>query len=100
MQLNFFDANSEDRLELTKESVKDSNMMEEAKSLLTQEIAILYVTLLQRWEKSQPLHRYALSLTDTQKFLSKPESERATEEKQILFHLRSLEIWLDKMEFT
>ena len=100
MQLNFFDDDSEDHLELTTESVKDSNIIEEVKSHLTEEIAILYVTLLQRWERSQPLHRYALSLTDTQKFLSKPESERAREEKQILFHLRSLEIWLNKMEFT
>jgi len=101
MQLNFFDANSADHLEMTKKSVRDSAVsVKEHKSLLTEEIATLYIALLQRWEKSQPLHRYALSLTDTQKFLSKPESERATEEKQILFHLRSLEIWLDKMEFT
>jgi len=71
---------------------------EEKTATLTGEIASLLVELRDRWESSQPFDRYPLSIYHAKRFLRKPAEEQIAEEKGILWALKSLEIWLNKME--
>ena len=69
-------------------------------STLTGEIASLIVDLQERWEASQPFDRYPLSIYHAREFLRLPLEKRIVHEKGILWSLKSLEVWLNKMEQT
>lgn len=67
-------------------------------STLTGEIASKILELTDRWESSQPFDRYPLSIYHARQFLRWPVEKRISQEKGILWALKSLEIWLNKME--
>ena len=50
------------------------------------------------WDKTQPSDRFPMALVNAKRFFSSEEMPNLDEGKLLYFHLKSLAIWLKKMD--